>query len=113
MPWSAAAASKLAHACRPCGDVCCPEPGEVVHEVGEAAGPLEVLLDEGVAVGVRLEQAVPPREVQGPVVATVHMVDVMRLGGSSPGGQTHSAGEDSMEPKRRLQARQCCSAARQ
>ena len=63
-----------------------PEPGQVIQEVGEAAGALQVLLDEGVAVGVGFEQPVPPREVEATVVATVKVVDVVCFGGSTPGG---------------------------
>ena len=67
-------------------------------KVGEAAGALQVLFDEGVAVCVGLKEAVPPGEVQGSVVAAVHVVDVVGFGGGSPGGEAHTAGQEGMEP---------------
>ena len=44
-------------------------------------------------------EAVPPGEVQSPVVAAVHMVDVMRFGGGSPGCQPDAACQQCVKPE--------------
>ena len=58
--------------------------------------------DERVLITVRAKHSVPPGEVEGSVVARVHMVQVVCLGGGSQGCQANTGRDKGMQPQRCL-----------